>query len=227
MLQQIQMWKIFYLWPPKQGITDNNYKRLWCTIGCTSRATLEISARWLNITIYQILCQRWFWETLQFRRFLELFLLLQFQNHMWYRMVYIVIFNRLAGIPYVALQLCGRWYTYRLSKNSSGTKSCLMQYRAQSCGIRSRLISDIQIPSICTNTSKSTNTIYMYQHLQEYQYHLYVPTPPRVPIISTCTNTSKSTNNRKGTIPILSNKNRTFVSSFTQSAVTNGVLQIN
>ena len=40
---------------------------------------------------------------LQFRRVLELFLLLQFQNHLWYRMVYIVIFNRLAGIPYVAL----------------------------------------------------------------------------------------------------------------------------
>ena len=40
---------------------------------------------------------------LQFRRFLELFLLLQFQNDLWYRMVYIVIFNELAGIPYVAL----------------------------------------------------------------------------------------------------------------------------
>ena len=40
---------------------------------------------------------------LQFRRVLELFLLLQFQNHLWYRMGYIVIFNRLAGIPYVAL----------------------------------------------------------------------------------------------------------------------------
>ena len=26
-----------------------------------------------------------------------------FKNHLWYRMGYIVIFNRLAGIPYVAL----------------------------------------------------------------------------------------------------------------------------
>ena len=73
------------------------------TIGCTSRATLEMSARRLNITICQILCQRWFWEMLQFRRFLELFLLLQLQNHLWYRMGYIVIFKRLAGIPYVTL----------------------------------------------------------------------------------------------------------------------------
>ena len=40
---------------------------------------------------------------LQFRCFLELFLLLQFQNHLWYRMVYIVIFKRLVGIHYVAL----------------------------------------------------------------------------------------------------------------------------
>ena len=40
---------------------------------------------------------------LQFRRVLELFLLLQLQNHLWYRMVYIVIFKRLVGIPYVAL----------------------------------------------------------------------------------------------------------------------------
>ena len=81
----------------------DNVLNVHCTIGCISRATLEISARWLNITIYQILCQRWFWEMLQFRCFLELFLLLQFQNHQWYRMVYIVIFNSLAGIPYVAL----------------------------------------------------------------------------------------------------------------------------
>ena len=90
-------------------ITPSEVLRLWdlgclsCTIGCTSRATLKISARWLNITIYQILCQRWFWEMLLFRRFLELFLLLQFWNHLWNRMVYIVTFNRLAGITYVAL----------------------------------------------------------------------------------------------------------------------------
>ena len=79
------------------------YSVSWRTIGGTSRATLEISPRWLNITICQILCRRWFWEMLQFRRFLELFLLLQFQNHLWHRMVCIVIFNRLAGIPNVAL----------------------------------------------------------------------------------------------------------------------------
>ena len=87
----------------KSGDVFESNAKYICTIGCTSWATLKISARWLNITIYQIMCQRWFWEMLQFRRVLELFLLLQFQNHLWYRMVYIVIFNSLARIPYVAL----------------------------------------------------------------------------------------------------------------------------
>ena len=48
---------------------------------------------------------------LQFRRFLELFLLLQFQNHLWYRMGYIVIFNRLAGIPAKGFSTIGRTST--------------------------------------------------------------------------------------------------------------------
>ena len=39
---------------------------------------------------------------LHFIWFLELFQLLQFQNYQWYRMGYIVIFKRLAGIPNVA-----------------------------------------------------------------------------------------------------------------------------
>ena len=44
-----------------------------CSIGDTSRETFEIPARLLNITIYHILCQRWFEELLQFRLILELF----------------------------------------------------------------------------------------------------------------------------------------------------------
>ena len=48
-----------------------------CAIGGTSRATFDIPAIWLNITIYPILWQRWFKEMLHFRRFLELFQLWQ------------------------------------------------------------------------------------------------------------------------------------------------------
>ena len=42
---------------------------------------------------------------LQFRRFLKLFQLLQSEKYQWYRMGYIGIFKRLAGIPNVALLL--------------------------------------------------------------------------------------------------------------------------
>ena len=40
-----------------------------CTIGRTSRATFRIPAKWLNITIYPILCQITFLEMLQYRYF--------------------------------------------------------------------------------------------------------------------------------------------------------------
>ena len=53
--------------------------------------------------MYPILCKRFFKEKLQFRRSLELFQRNNSKNYLWYGMGYIVIFNRLAGIPNVVL----------------------------------------------------------------------------------------------------------------------------
>ena len=46
---------------------------------------------------------------------LKIVSVLQFQNHLWYRMVYIVIFDPLVGIPCFALLNCAANGTYGLA----------------------------------------------------------------------------------------------------------------